>query len=302
MLVENFYYRTKFIAVAEAGNFVIIITKEYEIPGNLQELLEKAINDVKKSPEILERQEIKEYFQEYYQKIDEQLKYFNDFNERALKIDDLNQIIDLEFEILSKLVTLKIEIFLLVEKLKNIDLENIDTKEIDLIVCEIDKYLPEWIDCCTKITNKFKKFYEGFSNLISKTKDSHYFFAVQEEILDKVADKISLYDMSKNISKKIDKPKGFFSSSKNNTEKIQNEIYSNFLRIIGLKLVYDLTTELEYATSKLNLLDPMFIQKISEFWQQLLDELKISETLFEILFKSFKQSELYAKEYYIDYL
>ncbi|CAG8545101.1 6007_t:CDS:2, partial [Dentiscutata heterogama] len=287
------------VEISHKDGLVLIVAEEYKLPENLQEQLEIAIEEMKKSPKNLQKQlenaidEVKksqrildrqEYFQEYLQKI-------NDFDEKALKIDDLNQMIDLKFEILSNLATLKTGIFLLVEKVKNIDLERICLNEISLTVGEIDKYLPEWINCCTKITNKF----EELSYFISKIEDSHFFFTIQEEILSKLADKKTNLN---HMSKKIDNLKGFFPSFKNiekEKKKIQNESYSNFLQIIGLKLVYDLTTELEYATSRLKLLD---IQKILEFWKKLSDELRLSEELL----KSFEKSELYVKEYYLDYL
>lgn len=289
---------------------MLIVSENYELPENLQEQLENAIGEVKKLPEILDHQEyfqvfqeylkkiedplnyFKDYFQdfqEYLQKIKDPLNYFKDFDEKALKIDDLNQIIDLKFVILSCLATLKTTgIFLLVEKLKNNDLESI-SNEINLKVGEIDKNLPEWINCCTKITNKF----EDLSNFISKIEDSHLFFAIQEEILTKIADKkTNLRRMSEEI-----KPKRFFSNSKEK-KKIQKEIYSNFLQIIGLKLVYDLATELEYATNRLKFLDIQKILDTIELWKKLSDELQLSEELL----KSFEKSELYAKEYYLDYL
>ncbi|CAG8732602.1 4879_t:CDS:2, partial [Racocetra persica] len=246
----------------------------YELPKNLQEQLKNALNDVEKSPEILERQEIREYFQEYRQKIDDQLIYFNDFDEKALKIDDLNQIINLEFEILFSFATLKTGIFLLVKKLKNIDLENTCPNEINLTFGKIDKYLPEWINCCTKITNKFK----DINDFISKIEDSHFFFAIQEEILTKVnKTKTNLHHMSEKIDKN---KKKFFPK---NIKEVQDEIYLNFFQIIGLKLVYDLATKLEYTT---------------KFWEKFLDELRLNEKLL----KNFEQSELYVKEYCLDYV
>ncbi|CAG8577184.1 2263_t:CDS:2 [Dentiscutata erythropus] len=127
---------------------VLIVIEKYELPENLQKQLEKAIKDMKESPGKID-------FQEYLQKIEDQLNCFKDFDEKALKINDLNQMINLKFEILSSLTNLKTELFLLVEKMKSNDLESIRPNEINSIVSKIVKYLPDWIDCCSKITNKF---------------------------------------------------------------------------------------------------------------------------------------------------
>ncbi|KAF0530828.1 hypothetical protein F8M41_011994 [Gigaspora margarita] len=75
------------------------------MPENLQKQLEKAIEDVKKSPEKLEEhREVKEYLQKIY-------KQLKDFNENALKIDEFDPIINFKFEILSDLANLKTELF-----------------------------------------------------------------------------------------------------------------------------------------------------------------------------------------------
>ncbi|CAG8784864.1 2775_t:CDS:2, partial [Cetraspora pellucida] len=147
---------------------------------------------------------------------------------------------------------------------------------------EIDKYLPEWINSCTKITNKFEQFYQDLSNFINSNniKDNLLFFNTQEELLNKTDE----------IKKKIDKRSNkILSFNKSHDEE---KIYSNFLIIIGLKSVYDLTAELEYARSRFKLLDPIFIKEISEFWKELTPELQLSEELVKI----FQESELYTKE------
>ncbi|CAG8669269.1 2787_t:CDS:2, partial [Scutellospora calospora] len=109
---------------------------------------------------------------------------------------------------------------------------------------------------------------------------------------------IKIHDIKTNLlhnSEEIDKPKvrRLLSSSK----EIKKEAHSNFLLIIGLKLLYDLTTELEYTTSRLRLLDPAYIQKISEFWETLSKELSKLKVV-----KIFEKCELYAQECYLDYM
>ncbi|RIB04031.1 hypothetical protein C2G38_2254614, partial [Gigaspora rosea] len=183
---------------------------------NLQKQLEKAIDDVKKSPEKLEEhRKVKEYLQ----KIDKKLKYFN---EKASKIDEFDPIIDIinfKFEILSDLANLKTEIFSLTEKLN--DLKNTCPNEINLPVREvnfsggeidkINEFLFKWINCTKTIP--FKKFYKdlsdlsNFSNFIDIIEDNHFFFEIQEKLLDEIAEvKRNLFNKSKEINK-LDKQK-----------------------------------------------------------------------------------------------
>ncbi|CAG8780462.1 20738_t:CDS:2, partial [Cetraspora pellucida] len=282
------------------GNFSLT-DKDYEIPENLQIHLEKAIEDVKKSPSKLEHEELEKYLQEINKKL-------KDFNENALKID-FNYIIDLKFEILSDLANLKAA---LNGKLNYINLKSTFSDKINLSVGEIDKindFLSKWINRTKTIP--FEEIYEGlskFNNFVNNMEDSLFFFEIQEKLLAKITEiKETLPYKSEEIDKpykpyKSTKQKkdkwGIFSTTKNTKEippnEVQNEVYSDFLLIIGLKLAYDLTTELEYTTSRLKLLDPT-IQKIIVILKKLHDEfdkLQSSEELVE----SFERSELYVRE------
>ncbi|CAG8760552.1 8375_t:CDS:2, partial [Racocetra persica] len=277
---------------------VIATVEEYEIPKNFQNQFENAIGDVKKLLEKLEHQEDREYFQEclrkirdalehqedkeyflnYFKKINNQLDHFKDFDEKALEISDyFNYMINSTFEILSGSANLQMKIFSSIERLNNIDLES-SQDEINLSFDETDEYLFKWINYCTEITDQFEKFFEDHSNLIKNIEDSLFFFEIQEEILTKIHDiKTNLLHNSEEIDKpKIRRVRTLFSSS----EEIKKEAYSNFLLIIGLKLVYDLTAKLEYTTK--------------EFWETLSKEL--SKVLSKELAKNFVKCELYAKE------
>ncbi|CAG8789774.1 17635_t:CDS:1, partial [Racocetra fulgida] len=146
-----------------------------KMPENLQTSLEKAINKVKESkilkevisdlknlPEISDNQEVKKYFQE----LDQQLK---EFEEKVLKIKNFNMI-DLAFDILFSLASLKTEYFLFIEKVNSLDLESTFSNEIDWLIGEIDnhlKFLPKWNNCCIKITNQF----EDLNNFVNNIKD-----------------------------------------------------------------------------------------------------------------------------------
>ncbi|CAG8620783.1 7412_t:CDS:2, partial [Dentiscutata heterogama] len=241
-----------------------------------------------------EHQEDKKSLQAFINKIDNQLVNFKFFDEKALKISNFfNYMINSAFVILSGLANLKAEIFLLIESLNDIDLENTHQEEINLSLDKTDEYLHKWANYCTNITDQFKEIHEDHNNLIKNIEDSLFFFAIQEEILDKIPDiKVKiLYN-----SQELDKPKvaRLLTSSK----ELKKEVYLNFFFIIGLKLVYDLTSELENTTSRLKLLDLEAIQKILEVWKTLSKELSKGLELV----KNFKSSELYVKEWYLDYV
>ncbi|KAF0499955.1 hypothetical protein F8M41_020361 [Gigaspora margarita] len=237
----------------------------FEISKNLQEILEEAINDVNKYPEKLNLAEVKIY----RQKIVTQLEYFKDFDKKALKFEDFDDMINLAYDILFKSANLK----------------STCQSEMNSLVSEIDKYLPEWINSCTEITNKFNQFYEDLNDFITSNNigDNLLTFKIQEELLTKI-------DEIKTDLHKSDKWNKIYL----NKEKTR----SNFLLIIGLKSVYDLTTELEYARSGFKLLDPLFIKEISDFWKELIHELRSSEELVKI----FKENELYVKESCFDFI
>ncbi|CAG8802860.1 38646_t:CDS:2, partial [Gigaspora margarita] len=246
---------TKSYVIFAVNNF-----KEIEISQNLQKQLKKAIDHVNKSPEKLELK-----VEKYRQKIDNQLKRFEDFVE-VLKFDYFDDMINLTSEVLLNLSNLKLE-----------NLKSTCLYEMNSLISEIDKYLPkwtEWSDSCTEITNKFNKFYKDLSNFITDNniKDNLLFFEIQEELLTEVDDiKTKLLE----ASDKLDEKK-IISFSKSH---IKKEIYSNFLLIIGLKSIYDLTTELECARTRFKLLDPLFIKEISDFWKELIYRLQIIKEL-----------------------
>ncbi|CAG8596682.1 9069_t:CDS:2, partial [Scutellospora calospora] len=248
----------------------VVIAEDEDLKPSkaLLEQLEKAIRKVKESPETIEEhQEVKKYLQE----IDKQLEYFKEFDE---KVFDFNHMINLAFDILSSLANLKTEVFSLIEKSNRINLESNCLSEINLLVGEIDKYfkyLREWKNISTIITNQFKKLYEDLRNLNNNTKDSLFFFEIQEKL---ITEKEELM------------------------KKINQENEANLLHIIGLKLVYDLATELEYTTSRFKLLDLTSIQKISDFLEKLTYELQLSEEFV----KNFGESELYVKECCLNYV
>ncbi|CAG8812633.1 128_t:CDS:2, partial [Dentiscutata erythropus] len=112
-------------------------------------------------------------------KLKKQLEYFEDFDEKALKFDDFDNMINLACDVLLNLANFKSKI------LKSVCSYEMDSK--------IDEYLPkwtEWINSCTESTYKFNKFYEELSKFITdkNIKDELLFFEIQEELLDKVAE------------------------------------------------------------------------------------------------------------------
>ncbi|CAG8573223.1 3130_t:CDS:2, partial [Racocetra fulgida] len=245
---------------------VIIIVGGFEIPKNLinilekairdvkatPEILKKAINDVKELPEISEHQEVKKYFQEF----DQQLKDL----EKVLKIEDFN-ISDLAFNILFSLANLKTEIFLFIEKANNFDLESIFSNEIDLLTGEIDKYLkflPKWNSYCTKIINQF----EDFNNFINNIKDSLFYFEIQEKLLTKI-DKIrkELCDKSKKIDEHKAKKKNIF------RQKYYEECAAKRLKLfnsISIQNILDFLKKLNYELEQTDLVDLVEVYKKSE--------------------------------------
>ncbi|KAF0558392.1 hypothetical protein F8M41_009283 [Gigaspora margarita] len=256
----------------------------FEIPENLKKILEKAINDVKESPEtlkkaidyvkespeILEHQELKKYFQ----KLDQQLKDL----EKVSKIEDFNMS-NLAFNILSSLANLKTKIGLFVEKVNYLNLESIFLNEIDSITSEIDKYLkllPEWNDYCIIIINQF----EVLNNFVKNIEDSLFYFEIQEKLLPKIGEiKEELFNKSETIHEYETKKKNSFRSKyyKEQIKQDEDAVYLNFLFTIGLKSVYDLIVELECIAKKLKLLDSTSIQKILDFLKKLNYELKQTE-------------------------
>ncbi|CAG8454641.1 9900_t:CDS:2 [Gigaspora rosea] len=249
----------------------IIMVRKFEIPENLKKILEKAINDVKESPETLKKA-----------KLDQQLKDL----EKVSNIEDFNMS-NLAFNILSSLANLKTKIVLFVEKANYLNLESIFLNEIDSITSKIDKYLkflPEWNDYCIKIINQF----EDLNNFVKNIEDSFFYFEIQENLLAK-RDKIieELFNKSKKIDEYKTKKKYSF-RQKIYEEKIKQDedaVYLNFLFTIGLKLVYDLIDELKCIAKKLKLLNSTSIQKI------LVDLIEI-----------YKKSELCLKDCCLDYI
>ncbi|CAG8463055.1 8066_t:CDS:2, partial [Dentiscutata erythropus] len=240
---------------------IIASTEEFEISKHLQVQLEKAIKDANRSPEH-------EKVKNYRQKINKYFKHFEEFDKKASKFEDFDYI-NSAYEILFCLANLK----------------SACSNEMKLSIGEIEKYLPDWINCCTKITAKFK-FYEDFSSnfiIENNIKNNLLFFGIQEELLTEINGiKTNLREKSGKLNK------SFFNKSR----KYDEEIYSNFLLIIGLKSIYDLVTELEDARIRFKLLDPIF-KKIIDFWKELTHELESSKELVKI----FKESESYVKEY-----
>ncbi|CAG8716427.1 27112_t:CDS:2, partial [Gigaspora margarita] len=280
---------------------VIIAVNEFKIQKKFKKLLEKAINEMKKPPNILEKaindvknlaeisqhQEIKKYFQ------DQQLK---DFDKKVLKIENM---INLLFNILSSLADLKTGIFLFNEKVNNLYLEGTFSNEIDLLVDEIDKLLKplsEWNNCCTNFTNHF----EDFNNFVKNIEDSSFFFKIQKKLL------TELDKTRKHLCNKLDKIEEYsatmydvfrFKSPDKKIAEEKEKAYLDLLFIIGLKSVYDLFVELEYAGKRLKLLDSNSNQKISDFLKKLNYTLKQTKDSVEV----FKKSELYLKDYSISY-
>ncbi|CAG8784018.1 672_t:CDS:1, partial [Cetraspora pellucida] len=154
---------------------VIIAATDFEIPKNLQEQLERTIEHVNKTPEKLELKEVKEY----RKKIDKQLEYFEDFDKKALKCDDFDEMINLAYDILVNFASLKSE-----------NLKSTCSNEMNSLISGIDEYLPKWINSCIEITNRFNKFYDDLSNFITDNniKDNLLFFEIQEELLIKVVE------------------------------------------------------------------------------------------------------------------
>ncbi|CAG8820837.1 37387_t:CDS:2, partial [Gigaspora margarita] len=92
---------------------VIIVDKKFNFPKNLQDLLLKAISNIKN---ISNHNDI----EKYYKKIDKQLNYFKEFDKKAPNISDLIHIID--------------SAFLLIKELKNMNLNSTDAK----LLTEVD--------------------------------------------------------------------------------------------------------------------------------------------------------------------
>ncbi|KAF0558389.1 hypothetical protein F8M41_009280 [Gigaspora margarita] len=154
-------------------NLIKILEKAINDVKESPETLKKAINYVKEAPEILEHQEVKKYFQKH----DQQLKDL----EIITKIEDFNMS-NLTFNILSSLANLKTKIGLFVEKANYLNLESIFLNENDSITSEIDKYLkilPEWNDYCINIINQF----ENITNFVKNIEDSLFYFEIQEKLI-----------------------------------------------------------------------------------------------------------------------
>ncbi|RIB02714.1 hypothetical protein C2G38_2255430 [Gigaspora rosea] len=266
------------------------MVRKFEIPENLKKILEKAINDVKESPETLKKA-----------KLDQQLKDL----EKVSNIEDFNMS-NLAFNILSSLANLKTKIVLFVEKANYLNLESIFLNEIDSITSKIDKYLkflPEWNDYCIKIINQF----EDLNNFVKNIEDSFFYFEIQENLLAK-RDKIieELFNKSKKIDEYKTKKKYSF-RQKIYEEKIKQDedaVYLNFLFTIGLKLVYDLIDELKCIAKKLKLLNSTSIQKILDFLKKLNYELnyELKQTELVDLIEIYKKSELCLKDCCLDYI
>ncbi|CAG8802472.1 39328_t:CDS:2, partial [Gigaspora margarita] len=251
--------------------FAVIEFEKLKTSKPLQEQLKKAIDHVNKSPEKFELKGV----EKYRQKIDKQLKCFKDIIE-VLKFDDFDDMINLACEILLNLSNLKLE-----------NLKSTCSYEMNSLINEIDKYLPKWTDSCTEITTKFNKIYEELHNFITDNniKDNLLFFEIQEELLTKLDEiKTKLYKASDKLDKIIS-----FSKSH-----VEEETYSNFLLVIELKSIYDLTMELECARIRFKLLDPIFVKEISDFWKEFAHILHIIKELVKI-FKEC-ECELYVKE------
>ena len=142
---------------------------------NLEAQLKKAIDDANSSPDKLELPEVKKYRHEIYKS----LEYFEDLDKKALKPDDFDDMINLACEVLLNLSNLKLE-----------NLKSTCSYEMNSLINEIDKYLPNWIDSCIEITNKFNKIYKDLSNFVTDNniKDNLLFFEIQEELLTEVAE------------------------------------------------------------------------------------------------------------------
>ncbi|CAG8705501.1 11424_t:CDS:2, partial [Dentiscutata heterogama] len=111
--------------------------------------------------------------------------------------------------------------------------------------------------------------------------DNLLFFEIQEELLGKVDE----------VKEKLRKKHGILNKIVSPFKSLdEKEIYL----VIGLKLLYDLTIELECARSRFKLLNPEFVKDISDFWGKLTYELQLSKELVNIFKES--ECELYIKE------
>ncbi|KAF0332990.1 hypothetical protein F8M41_017759 [Gigaspora margarita] len=247
------------------ANTVIIADVDFELPKNLQNHLKKAISNVKN---------ITNYnnLEKYYKKINKQLNYFKEFDKKALNISDFIHMIDSAFS--------------LIEKLKNMNLNSTDANSNETnLVNKIDQNLHNWIEDYTKIAQKFKQFYEDLSIFNKNNKNNNLvIFNIQEELLTEV-DHIRKHLIKK--SKELDNI--LYLSKEDIKKKIDKDLY----HIIQLKSVYNLTTELEYIRSRLELFDPTFIQKILDFCEKLIYELELNNDLIKI----FRENEPYVKDY-----
>ncbi|CAG8728424.1 16378_t:CDS:2, partial [Cetraspora pellucida] len=194
-------------------------------------------------------------YEEYRKKIDMQLHKFKEFDKKALKINDFIDMIGSGTS--------------LIEELMNMNLKNTDASlnEIDL-VDKIDQNLVKWIKDYTNIARKFKQFYEDLNDFTKN--DDLVLFNIQEKLLAEVN------DVREHLTKKsnqLDKPWNF------NKKDIKKKIDKDFLHVIQLKQMYDLTTELECIRSRLKFFDPTFIQRTSDFWGKLTYELKLNNDL-----------------------
>ncbi|CAG8634106.1 hypothetical protein C2G38_2054027 [Gigaspora rosea] len=210
--------------------------------------------------------------EKYYKKIDKQLNYFKEFDKKALNIGDFIHMIDSAFS--------------LIKELKNMNLNSADTSSNEAnLVDKIDQYLHNWIKEYAKIAQKFTQFYEGLSIFNKNNKnDAFVLFNIQEELLTEVD------DIRKHLTKKSKELGNILYLNK---EDIKKKIEKDLHRIIQLKSVYDLTTELENIRSRLELFDPNFIQKISDFCEKLTYNLELNNDLIKI----FRENEPYVKDY-----
>ncbi|KAF0516427.1 hypothetical protein F8M41_017090 [Gigaspora margarita] len=123
------------------------------------------------------------------------------------------------------------------------------------LVNKIDQNLHNWIEDYIKIGQKFKQFYEGLSIFNKNNKNNNLIiFNIQEELLTEVD------NARKHLTKKSKELDNILYLNK---EDIKKKIDEDLYYIIQLKSVYNLTTELEYIRSRLELFDSTFIQRIS---------------------------------------
>ncbi|CAG8610316.1 29721_t:CDS:2 [Gigaspora margarita] len=220
--------------------------------------MKKAISDESnKSLEILNHEE-------YHKKIVEQLNNFKEFDKKALKIDDFIYLINL------------------IKELMNMNLKSTGASLNEINLVDKNDQLFKLIEDYAKVARKFKLFHEGL-NIFNKNNDL-VLFNIQEELLTEVD------DIRKHL---IKKSKELGNILYLNKEDIKKKIDKDLHRIIRLKSVYDLTTELECIRSRLKLFDPTFIQKISDFCEKLSYKLKLNKDLVEI----FREGESFIKNY-----